>query len=49
MGTVDFWMSAAALACLPSASLICLSKQSAWTLTPACLRRAAALPRKRKS
>ena len=47
MGTAGFWMPAAALACLPSAWLICSSRRSVWTLTPACLRRAAARPRKR--
>ena len=49
MGTAGFWMSAAALACLPFASLICSSKRSAWTLTPACLRRGVAQPRKNES
>ena len=30
--TARFWMSAAALACLPSASLICSRRRSAWTI-----------------
>ncbi len=42
MGTAGFWMPAAALAYLPSASLICSRRPSVWTLTPACLRRAVA-------
>ena len=36
MGTAGFWTSAAALACLPSALLICSSRRSVWTRTPTC-------------
>ena len=49
MGTAAFSTSAAALACSPSASLICSSMWSVWTLTRACLRRAVAQPRKNES
>src|SRR5271166_3278344 len=46
MGPAGFWMSAAALARLPSVSLLCSSRRSAWTPTPACLQRAPVPPRK---
>jgi hypothetical protein len=42
-------MPTAALACLPSALLICSGSRLVWTLTPACLRRAAAQPRRKQS
>src|SRR6266702_7450418 len=45
-GTGRLLDAAAVLACLPSASLTYLSRRSAWTLTPACLRRAAVPPGK---
>ena len=48
-GTAGYWMSAAALACLSSASLTCSRGRSVWTLTPACLRRAVVQPGKRES
>ena len=44
-----FWMPAVALACLPSASLICSRRRSAWTLTLACLRKAVAQPGEKES
>src|SRR5215203_556661 len=43
------WTPAAVLAYLPYVSPIYLSGRSAWTLTPACLRRAAVPPRRRGS
>jgi hypothetical protein len=46
MGAGGFGMPTASLACLPSASLICSPRRSAWTLMPACLRRAAGQPGK---
>ena len=45
MGTAGLRMPTAALACLPSALLICSGRRLVWTLTSACLRRAAAQPR----
>ena len=49
MGTAGFWMPAAALACLPSASLICSPRRSVWTLTPTCLQKALAQPEEKQS
>ena len=49
MGTAGFRMPTAALACLPSALLICSGRRLVWTLTPACLRQAATQPRRKQS